>query len=222
MNPPSFQARRATLDDLPGLRSLWQVEQLDAELEKRVGEFQVVLDAQGQIVGAMALQVDGLHGKLHSEAFKDFGLADMLRPMLWERIQTVSKNRGLVRLWTLESTLFWRGLDFQAPTPDLLEKFPARLGDPAAAWLTLKLKDELLANLTPEQEFKLFKDAAQAEAEETMRQARILKGIALALAIAFLVIVGVVGFYLIRYIKYKDRYGAPPSVQPAPAPAPKQ
>ena len=45
MTAPQFPARRATLDDLPALRPLWEAERLDAAaLEKRLTEFQLVCD----------------------------------------------------------------------------------------------------------------------------------------------------------------------------------
>jgi N-acetylglutamate synthase-like GNAT family acetyltransferase len=212
MTPPNIQARRATLDDLPGLRSLWQAEQLDPELEKRATEFQVAVDAEGLIIGALALEVEGLQGKLHSEAFRDFGQADALRPLLWGRIQTVAKNRGLVRLWTTDVVQFWRGVDFGTPTPELLEKLPAKFGRPDAPWTTLKLKDELLTNLSPEQEFKLFKEAVKAESDAALQQAKVLNRIALVVAIVFAVLVAVAAYYLLRYMNYKDRHGVPPQM----------
>ena len=56
--------RRATLDDLPQLIELWQMEKLPVEvLDKRFTEFQVVADASGRIVGAVGMQ---LSDKQHS------------------------------------------------------------------------------------------------------------------------------------------------------------
>jgi hypothetical protein len=66
---PQYRARRATVEDLPQLISLWQLEQLPAaSLEKRFKEFQVVSDAAGQVVGTIGLQVNGGQGVLHGES----------------------------------------------------------------------------------------------------------------------------------------------------------
>jgi len=214
MNPPKYLARRATLDDMDALRPLWAAEQLpEQEMQKRAADFQVAHTPEGIIVGAVGLQVDGLQGHIYGEAFGDFGLADILRPVLWERVQTVSRNRGLLRLWTRENALFWRERGFDPAGPAQLEKFSARFGAADPNWLTLKLKDELFANLTPEQEFALFKDAAKSETDRALKQARVLKWIATLIALVFLGVVSVAGFYLIRYLdrrKQRDGAGFPP------------
>lgn len=77
------------------------------ELERRLTEFQVVETLDGQLFGALGMEISGRHGRLHSEAFSDFALADVLRPHLWERMQSVATNHGLVRVWTREKTPFW-------------------------------------------------------------------------------------------------------------------
>jgi len=208
MNSPGYQARRAVLEDLPALRQLWTVEQLPAlDLEKRFTEFQVAEGPDGQIVAALALQVQGTHGKVHSESFIDFGLTDTLRPLLWERVLSVARNRGLARLWTLESTLFWRGEGFQPPAPDLVTKVPANFGDPGAEWITLKLKDELLSSLTPEQEFALFKESVQQDTEKMMQQARMMKWVATVAAVIFFIVVTIAGINLIRYMNMSKQRG---------------
>lgn len=215
MASQQYQARRATVDDLEGLRRLWRIEHLPAlELEKRFTEFQVALGMDGQLIGALALEVNGRQGRLHSEVFCDFGLVNILRPLLWDRIQSVSRNRGLTRLWTLETTPFWREQGFEAPSGEALEQLPAAFGDPAAAWSALKLKDELLAGLTPDQEFALFKDAAKESTEQAMRQARVLKQIATVVAILFGILV--IGFMLglMRFVT-AEKSGHGPGPTPA-------
>ena len=47
-------------------------------------------------------------GASHSEAFTDFAIADTARELLWNRIQTLASNHGILRVWTTEKTLFWR------------------------------------------------------------------------------------------------------------------
>ena len=51
MTPPNHRVRRATLDDLPALKPLWESMRFSVEdLEKRLTEFQVAENAQGEIV----------------------------------------------------------------------------------------------------------------------------------------------------------------------------
>src|SRR5437773_781501 len=108
MSQPEYRVRRATLDDVKTLSALWQTMRFPSgELEKRVTEFQVAESTDGKLLGALGLQIAGRQGRLHSEAFSDFALADTLRPLLWERLQAVASNHGLVRLWTQERTPFW-------------------------------------------------------------------------------------------------------------------
>src|SRR5258708_11300123 len=101
MNQPEYSVRRATVDDVKSLVKLWESAALPAlELERRLTEFQVVVDGQDNIVGAIGLHIEGKNGKLHSEAFANPQQADVLRPKLGERMQTVGKNHGPFRLCT--------------------------------------------------------------------------------------------------------------------------
>src|SRR5262245_14960215 len=114
MTNSSLQVRRANIDDLPKLISLWQTEGLSWEaLEKRFKEVQVVEAPAGEILGALGLESASNEGRLHSEVFAHPEQADTLRELLWERVQVLAKNHGLVRLWTQLATPFWARSDFQ-------------------------------------------------------------------------------------------------------------
>jgi N-acetylglutamate synthase-like GNAT family acetyltransferase len=211
MSAPQYSARRATLDDIPALRRLWAAEKIaDLHLEKRIGDFQLAQDATGKILGAIGLQVEGLHGRVHSESFEDFGLTDTLRPLLWERVLSISRNRGLVRLWTLDTTLFYRTKGFDPVDEESAKKFPAPFGDAHATWFTLKLKEDILTGLSEDQEFALFKEAAKAESDKMMQQAKIMKWVATVVAFLFLILVVIAGGYVLRLMKYKETHGTLP------------
>lgn len=210
MTAPQFQARRATLDDLPALRPLWEAERLDAAaLEKRLTEFQVVCDAAGQVVGAVGMQRHLHQGLLHSEVFADFALADTLRPLLWERLRTVGRNYALARMWTRETSQFWRVLGFDPPEAEQLGKFPAAFGaeEEGAPLLTLKLRDDPFADMTAEQEEVLFKQALRADTEKMLRQARTLRRFAYLASVVFIIVLAICGRYLLRY---RSRQSLPP------------
>src|SRR5262245_3844170 len=125
MNGANHTVRRATLEDLPQLQRLWSTMGFPAEeLAKRVTEFQVALSPEGQVIGAVGLQVAERQGCLHSEAFSDFAVADQLRPLLWERLMTIANNTGLLRLWTRETAPFWSHSGLTRADAATLQKLP--------------------------------------------------------------------------------------------------
>src|SRR5882724_7381585 len=101
MTPSSLHIRRATVDDRAALKSLWESMRLLAEeLERRLTEFQVVENSEGEVVGAIGIQFSKQHALLHSEGYSDFSLADSARQLFWERVQTLAANLGVFRVWT--------------------------------------------------------------------------------------------------------------------------
>ncbi len=196
---PNHRVRRATEDDLEQLDRLLRASCLPAaDLKKRFTEFQVIEDADGKIKGAMGIQMIGKQGRLHSEAYFDFGLADRLRPLLWERIRNVSGNYGLVRLWTQETSPFWRQLDFAAPDDATMKKFPAGFGENTAGWFTLKLKEEVETLLNADQEFERYMQEEKERTEKMFEQAQVFKWLAYLIATALIIFVLIAAFYLFR------------------------
>jgi N-acetylglutamate synthase-like GNAT family acetyltransferase len=144
MPPSTFRIRRATLDDLGALQVLWRAMHFSDEqsLEKRLTDFQVAEDAQQKIVGALAIRIEGRNAILHSEAFENFGVADEVRPLFWQRVEALTTNHGVARLWTQERSPFWSRNGFQAATKETLAKLPDEWSRMEGQWLTLQLKDE--------------------------------------------------------------------------------
>lgn len=189
----SFNVRRAVVDDRDALVTLWETMRLPAPiLEKRLTEFQVVVAGDGSIVGAIGIRLAGKHGQIHDEAFLDFAQADELRLLLWERLQSVANNHGLVRLWTQETAPFWSQNEFTKATADELEKLPADWQTDAAGWMTLKLREDLDEVVNLDKEFALFMESEKQHSQQMMDQAKVLKVLATILAVALLlgVIVG--------------------------------
>ena len=201
MSTPALQVRRATIDDLPILLPLWQKENLPAkDLEGRFKEFQVVENGNGGIAGAIGLQVSGHEGRLHSEAFEDFGQADRLRGILWERVRTVAQNHGLVRVWSQFTSPYWRTIGFDQASNELLTKLPQNFGSDRSPWLCVKLRDEAPA-VSLDKEFALFRETEREETQKVMRKARVLKVVAGVVAILVLVLVVVWAILFIRMQK---------------------
>jgi N-acetylglutamate synthase-like GNAT family acetyltransferase len=194
---PKYQARRATLEDLPALRSLWDRAKLPTqELEKRFTEFQVVPGDDGNILAAVGLQLLKQNGYIHSEVFSDPSFAVEVRPPLWHRIITVAKNNGLHRLWTLPTAAFYREQGFLDVDEGLRQKIPVEFGNPGADWISLKLKDE--AVISAEREFEIFAMAQREESARMISQAQSLRLIAYILLFLSLIGVAVLAFVYSR------------------------
>ena len=196
---PSYQSRRATLEDLPELRSLWHGARLSLDnLEKRFTEFQLVAGPEGNIVGAVGLQLHKQNGLIHSESFVTPDIAPEVRPLLWHRILTVAKNNGLLRLWVLPIASFYREHGFTDVDDTLRAKLPEEFGNPAADWVSLKLKEDSQSADTIEKEFEIFAMAQKQESEKLISQAQSFKVIAYGLLFLVLAAVGVLAFVLSR------------------------
>jgi|SRR6185503_6789790 len=199
MTTPSLAARRATIEDLQKLTPLWAQEGLPAqELSKRFQEFQVVDGPGGELVGAVGLQITGHEGRLHSEAFLHAEDAESLRARLWERVQMLAKNHGLVRLWTQLGAPFWTQNGFGTPTPEIAAKLPASFAGDAAPWSFLQLRDEATLAPSVEKEFAMFRELQKEETERVLRRAKVMKLVA---AIIVLVVFVVLAFGMLAWFK---------------------
>ena len=141
---------------------------------------------------------------------------------LWERILTVARNHGLVRLWTCESAPFWQEAGFAEASDEAMNKLPPafvisdldprtwkpnsgaalkkaarEFGDRGDRWLTLQLKDENAAALSLEHEFELFQTAQKEETEKLLRLGRTMKFTVFAI-IGIVVVVG--GFFMVKFV----------------------
>jgi N-acetylglutamate synthase-like GNAT family acetyltransferase len=170
-----LHVRRATVDDLNALKALWESMRLSPEiLEPRLTEFQVVENADHELLGAIGILFAKPYGLLHSEGYTDFSIADEARQLFWERLQTLAANHGIFRLWTQERSPFWKTYGFQPPALEILERLPGEWQNEfTGAWLTHPLKDEDAITAALENHEHQFASYRQAEVAETRRvQAR--------------------------------------------------
>jgi N-acetylglutamate synthase-like GNAT family acetyltransferase len=176
----THRIRRATTDDVAQLMVLWQAAGLPAAaLEKQFTEFQVAEDSEGRIVGAMALQIAAADGKIHSESFADFALSDTLRPLLWQRLETMARSHGLFRLWTEETAPFWKkdvGFSSAPGHP------PEALGPARGPWLALRLKEESADPNAIEAQFSHFRETERIRREKLLQRTQPLKTIGTLIA----------------------------------------
>jgi len=198
MTTPNQQIRRATVEDVQKLVPLWQQENLPwQDLEKRFKEFQVV-EGGGELLGAVGLQIAGSEGRLHSEVFTHHEQADALREKLWERSKIVAANFGLVRLWTQLTTPFWSQSGFQYAPAELLSKLPAAFSADPQPWKFVQLRPESASPLSIDKEFAMFREAEKERTDQIFRQARILKIIAVIIALGVFVLVGIWAFVFFK------------------------
>ncbi|MGP8199650.1 MAG: hypothetical protein ACLQU4_09135 [Limisphaerales bacterium] len=197
----AYRTRRATVDDLARLTGLWQAAHLPAaELGKRFTDFQVAEDEQGNLAAAIGLHIEGGQGRVHSEAYGDFALADALRPLLWLRLQAVALNHGLFRLWTEETAPWWKmDAAFSPPSDEMLLKLPESYGPRHPAWLMLRLRDEAADPAIMDKEIALFKEAAKLRLETFKRRGRVLTIIATGFSLLVLLFSLFLLFYLVKH-----------------------
>jgi len=174
MSSPKVHVRRATTDDSQSLKSLWTSAGIPSDnLEKRLTEFQVVESDDGQVVGAIGLQVARQHARLHSEVYADASIADVAQPLFWERIQLVASHHGVFRLWTQDLSPFWSQCGFRIVITESLAQLPQEWKPFEGKWYWLALKDET-ALATLERELKTFRETEKKRTTQTLDHARTL------------------------------------------------
>jgi N-acetylglutamate synthase-like GNAT family acetyltransferase len=201
MNSSHYRVRRATLDDIGALRTLWSPMGFAVDdLEKHLTEFQVAEDAAGQIVGACGFRTHQRHGLIHSEACADFSVVDEVRPLFWQRVQTLAMNHGIARLWTHERAPFWEHTGFQPATHDALQNLPPAWAAAPPDWLTLPLKNEnAIASL--EKEMAMLMHAEKQRTANRLESAKTLKTVVtfIGFLVAFAILGAAAYLYLSRH-----------------------
>jgi len=200
--------RRATLDDLEALKALWESMRLDPdELEHRLTEFQVVENADHEVLGAIGIQFSKPHALLHSEGYTDFSIADAARQLFWERLQTLAANHAVFRLWTQERSPFWKSFGFQPPHAETLARLPeAWRNEFNGAWLTYQLKDEEAISAALENHEHQYADQRKAEIEVTERVQNRVRTLGTLLTVLFFGI-GIFLLGLAAYLFFHSRLG---------------
>jgi N-acetylglutamate synthase-like GNAT family acetyltransferase len=206
---PQLQIRRATVDDLPALKSLWLAAQLPAAaLENRLTEFQIV-EADGVFAGALGFEILRQHARLHSEDYLDFSVADPARELFWERLQNLAANHGVFRLWTQESSPFWTHWGFQPANAEALARLPdewknpeGHLGAPQrrdGGWLTLELKNEDAVNTALTHQFGSFMAAEKNQTAQVANRARQIRAFFTVIFFVLAAISFAIIFYLLMH-----------------------
>lgn len=197
-----FQVRRATVDDLPQLRDLWQMEGFAVEdLEKQLTEHQVAHTPEGVVVAVIGFQTTEGQGRLHSEAIGWPDQADDLRTLLWRRIEGMARSLGVSRVWTTLEAPFWKSVGFKRLHEPLNLAPPAAWPAAPGPWLVFPLRgeggdDEIAKHLA------VLKAMSQAEHEQLMERAKWMKWIAMALMAAVFAAFSV---WVVSYVRLRKR-----------------
>ena len=185
MTSQHFRLRRATLDDLGQLATLWEPMGFSTpELSRRVTEFQVVEGSKGVVLGAIALHAVERQGLLHSEAFADFSQADELRGLLWERLLGVAANQGLWRIWTRETAPFWVHSGLARAGEQDLASLPAAWREGHDGWLTIKLREDVETIMKADANFAVFMAQERQKTAKTASMARAFRIMVTVIAFA--------------------------------------
>jgi len=199
MTASKVRIRRATLDDRETLRSIWESMHFPAaDLDKRLTEFQAVENPDGTVIGAIGFQIGERNGRIHSEGFSDFSAAEAGRAAFWHRIQALSSNHGIFRLWTQENAPFWKQQGFRAANEETLKKLPGAWANAEAGWLTLQLKDES-AILSLEKELAVLIQSEKQRTAHAFQRARTLRTIATVIAF----VLALAAFGLAAYMMFQ-------------------
>jgi N-acetylglutamate synthase-like GNAT family acetyltransferase len=167
-----LQIRRATVDDREPLKAIWLSMRLPAdELESRLTEFQIV-EREGEITGAIGFAILRTAGRLHSEGYSDFSVADKARELFWERIQALAANHGVFRLWTQEDSPFWRNWGFQPADAEALERLPEEWKSLEGKWLTLELKNEAVITAMFEKQSATLRNVEKQQNDEVVARVK--------------------------------------------------
>lgn len=146
------------------------------DLEKRLTEFQLVVDANGTFLGAIGFQVCKEHALLHNEGFTDFSIADAARDLFWQRIQVLCSNHTVFRVWSQERSPFWKNFGFRPPDMDTLARLPAEWRNEFdGAWLTFQLKDEAAIATALGTDLVSLMDAEKKQTESVREKAQVLR-----------------------------------------------
>jgi N-acetylglutamate synthase-like GNAT family acetyltransferase len=198
MNPTQLSVRRATVDDRDALKILWASMRLSPDdLERRLTQFQVVENADGEIVGAIGIQFSWQHALLHNESYSDFSIADTARQLFWERIQTLASHNGIFRVWTQERSPFWKNFGFQPPNAEVLARLPEEWKNEFdGGWLTFQLKNEEAIAAALEKEFVPFMTEEKLGTKRIFEKAKTISTIITVVCFA----IGILGIGIAIYL----------------------
>lgn len=166
--------RRATVEDLPRLRGLWQTALLPAQgLEKNLTEFQLAEGLDGRLMGALGFQILKQDARIYDETYTHSETEALVKPQLWNRLKVLAANQGIRRIWTQEKSAFWTQQGFGAATVEDCKQLPKSFRRASGSWRMLTLRDEA-AEQRIQREVDLFEAAREESQSRLSLQAKAL------------------------------------------------
>lgn len=191
VDPTPISARRAAVEDLAALQTLWQENGLPWEqLGGFLAEFQVAEDEDGLITAAIGLLIEGDHALLHTEAVRPNADADLARSALWRRVQIVARNQGVQRIWTQEDAEYWATAGFAPVPPPLVERAPASFLKSSEDWRACDLLDPERAKAMIHEQLAILEAERMQSAAAFQQKVRNFRLFAILLAFVVLLLCG--------------------------------
>lgn len=159
----TYQARKAAMEDLDFLRGLWRAQGVDpADFEERWPEFHVIIDLQGEPVGAVGFMVEGKNGWLFFEGYDLEVAAESAQELAINRVVNLAKSQGLLRVWSHLDSANLESRNFTVATPSQRTFLPVEWDRALAPepnqrvdWKVVQIRDEA-AMQQMEKELALF------------------------------------------------------------------
>jgi N-acetylglutamate synthase-like GNAT family acetyltransferase len=189
MEEGPYQARRATVEDLPELEALWTEAGLPAaQLGPFLAEFQAAQQSDGRIAGVVGLLLEQDSALLHSEALASWADEDAAREVLWRRVKILARNHGVRAVWTREDAPYWATCGFEPATG---AERPAFARDEPEGWRAVVIGDPQQAQAVVNEQMAIWQATRIQEAERLQSSVKLLRN--LAAVLVGLVICGFLG-----------------------------
>lgn len=176
VNAIPFHARRATLDDLPALRGLWQTAMLPAEdFERHLREFRLIEGWDGRLIGAVGFQILGTEARIYGEAFTHSQTEELVKSNLLNHLKWLAQCEGVHRIWIRGKSAFGEECGFQFANVHLVKKLPADFGN-IADWQVVNLMNEETERRIDQQvsDFRATMEEEQSRLFRITKRARLL------------------------------------------------
>ena len=122
--------------------------------------------------------------------------------MLWECLQVVAKNFGLVRVWTQFTTPYWSRTTLQYAPDEVLSKLPSSFAGDSHPWRVLQLKDEVSPAVAAEREFEVYRQLEKQRNIQLQERAKIMKIVA---SVVIMVVCCLLVFWVLAFFKARAR-----------------
>ena len=169
MSEETFRIRRATLEDLPTLRGLWQTALFSVpELERSLTSFYLVEGEDGRISGALGFESKGEDAVIRHVAWTHPDAGRRAAPALVEPLHRLARNRCLHRIWIENPGRLW-----EADAPELHDGVPPDAVVPS--WSGSRKEWKVWYLVHPDQENRIraeFSRFREDRDEERMRVRR--------------------------------------------------